>query len=89
MPSEMESKYHEKKNFKKDIVLISNQLKISLSVFLYNAFFHQVNIAVRSRYKVISTRNQKKNKNLTENQKKSYEKKKTYLMKHMGHNFSP
>ena len=71
----MESKYHEKKNFKKDIVLISNQLKISLSVFLYNAFFHQVNIAVRSRYKVISTRNQKKNKNLTENQKKSYEKK--------------
>ena len=76
MPSEMESKYHEKKNFKKDIVLISNQLKISLSVFLYNAFFNQVNIAVRSRYKVISTRNQKKNKNLTENQKKSYEKKK-------------
>ena len=56
MESEIENKHREKKKLKKDIVLISNQLKIGLGVLLYNALLHQVNIAVRSRYKVISIR---------------------------------
>ena len=72
MESEMENKHHEKKKLKKDIVLISKQLKIGLSVLLYNALLHQVNIAVRSCYKVISTRHQKKIINLIKNQKRNY-----------------
>ena len=60
MESEMENKHHEKEKLNKDIVLISNQLKIGLSALLYNALLHHVNIAVRSCYKVISTRHQKK-----------------------------
>ena len=40
MESEKENKHHEKKKSKKDIVLISNQLKIGLGVFLYNALLH-------------------------------------------------
>ena len=73
---------------KKDIVLISNQLKIGLDVLLYNTLLHQVNIAVRSRYKVISIRHQKKIINIIKNQKKNYENNKPSLMKRMVHNFS-
>ena len=61
---EMENKHHEKKKFKKDIILISNQLKTGLGVLLYNALLHQVNIAVGIRYKVMSIRHQKKIVNL-------------------------
>ena len=64
MESEMENKHHEKEKLNKDIVLISNQLKIGLSALLYNALLHHVNIAVRSCYKVISIRHQKKIINL-------------------------
>ena len=88
MESEMENKHHEKKKLKKDIVLISNQLKTGLRVLLYNALLHQVNIAVGSRYKVISIRHQKKIVNLIKNQKNNYESNKPSLMKHMVHNFS-
>ena len=88
MESEMENKHHEKKKLKKDIVLISKQLKTGLRVLLYNALLHQVNIAVGSRYKVISIRHQKKIVNLIKNQKNNYESNKPSLMKHMVHNFS-
>ena len=88
MESEMENKHHGKKKLKKDIVLISNQLKIGLVVLLYNALLHQVNIAVRSRCKVISIRHQKKIINLIKNRKNNYENNKPSLMKHMVHKFS-
>ena len=84
MESEMENKHHKKKKLKKDIVLISNQLKTGLGVLL----LHQVNIAVRSRYKGVSIRHQKKIVNLIKNQKNNYESNKPSLMKHMVHNFS-
>ena len=58
------------------------------NALLYDALLHQVNIAVRSRYKVISIRHQKKIINLIKNQKKNYENNKPYLMKHMVHSFS-
>ena len=88
MESEMENKHYKKKKLKKGKVLISNQLKTGLGVLLYNALLHQVNIAVRSRYKVISMRHQKKIVNLIKNQKNNYESNKPSLMKHMVHNFS-
>ena len=84
----MENKHHEKRKLKKDIALISNQLKTGLGVLLSSVLLYQVNIAVRSRYKVISTHHQKKIINLTKNQKKNYENDKPSLMKHMVYNFS-
>lgn len=60
MKSEAENKHQEKKRLKKDILLISNQHKAGLGVLLYNALLHQVNIAVRCHYKVISIRHRKK-----------------------------
>ena len=44
---------------------------------------HQVNIAVKSSYKVMSICHQKKIKNFRENQKKGYENNKPSLMNHM------
>ena len=58
------------------------------NALLYDALLHHVNIAVRSRYKVISIRHQKKIINLIKNQKKNYENNKPSLVKHMVHNFS-
>ena len=55
----MENEHHEKK-LKRDVVLISNKLKIGL----YNASLHEVNIVVRSRCKVISIPHQKRSKTL-------------------------
>ena len=40
MESEMENKHQEKKKLKKDIVLVSNQLKSGLAAFLCDALLH-------------------------------------------------
>ena len=68
--------------------MISNQLKIGLGAFLYNALLHQVNIADRNRYKVISIHHQKKMKNIRGTQKKNYQNNKSSLMKDVVHKFS-
>ena len=60
MESEMENKHHEKKKLKKEILAISNQLKGVLGLFLYNALVHKIELAVKSRFKSISFRHQKK-----------------------------
>ena len=73
MESEMENKHHEKEKLNKDIVLISNQLKIGLSALLYNALLHHVNIAVSTKLlqSNINTSSKKNNKPY-KNQKKNY-----------------
>ena len=60
MESEMGNKYREKKKLKKEIIAIGNQLKGVLSLFLYNALVHKNELAVKSRFKSISLRHQKK-----------------------------
>ena len=60
MESEMVNKHHEKKKLKKEILAISNQLKGVLGLFLYNALVHEIELAVKSRFKSISFRHQKK-----------------------------
>ena len=60
MESEMENKHHEKKKLKKEILAISNQLNGVLGLFLYNALVHETELAVKSRFKSISFRHQKK-----------------------------
>ena len=60
MESEMENKGHEKNKLKKEIVAISNQLKGVLGLFLYNALVYRIGLAVKSRFKSISFRHQRK-----------------------------
>ena len=73
METEIKNKHYQKKNLEEDIVLISNQLKIGLRVFIYSALLHQVDIVVKRCQKIISIRYQKQIKNFRENQKMNYE----------------
>ena len=57
----MESQLHsEKKKLNKESTILNNQLKTSLNIILYNTLIHQVNIAIKSCFKSIRLRHNKK-----------------------------
>ena len=58
MEHELESKHHEKKLLK-EIKSLSIQLKISLSLMVYSVLLNRINIAIKSRVKVIKLRHNK------------------------------
>ena len=87
MEHELERKHHEKKQLKKEIKSISIQLKMSLSMIIYSVLLNKINIAIRSRMKVIKLRHNKKICNLRKKHgigKLSYNK----IPKNTIHNFS-
>ena len=87
MEHELERKHHEKKQLKKEIKSISIQLKMSLSMIIYSVLLNKINIAIRSRMKVIKLRHHKKICNLGKKHgidKLSYNK----IPKNRIHNFS-
>ena len=88
MESEMENKNHEKKKPKKEILAISNQLKGVLGLFLYNALVHKIELAVKSRFKSVSFRQQKKLLKFPKVQTAKYCYINPRLMKFIVHNFS-
>ena len=58
--SQLQSKHREKKKLEKELTIFNNQLKTSLNIILYNVLIHQVNIAIKSRFKSIRLRHNKK-----------------------------
>ena len=68
MEHELERKHHERKQLKKEIKSISIQLKMSLSMIIYSVLLNKINIAIRSRMKVIKLRHNKKICNLPKKQ---------------------
>lgn len=56
----MENKHLEKKKLKNEIIAINNELKGMLGLFLYNVLVHKIELAVKSRFKSISLRHQRK-----------------------------
>ena len=61
--TEMQNKHQERK-IKKRIRDIKFQLKSSLTFIVYNTLLHRINVAVKSRVKVITTRRLNKLSNL-------------------------
>ena len=53
-----------------------------------NAVFHQLNIALKSKFKVIANRHQKKLTNLRKKQERKTDKSATTYIKNAVHNFS-
>ena len=88
MESEMENKHDEKKKLKKEIVTISNQLKGVLGLILYNALVHKIELTVKSSFKSISFRHQKKLLKFREAQRAKNCYINPRLMKHVVHNFA-
>ena len=57
---ELQNKHREKRKLRTDIRSVKILLLTSLSVMVYNILLHQINIAVKSRIKVIKLRHGKK-----------------------------
>ena len=53
MQTELQNKHQEKRKFRKDIGSINVLLSTSSSLIVCNALFHRINLAVKSRIKVI------------------------------------
>ena len=89
MESQLQSKYREKKKLKKELTILNNQLKTSLNIILYNILIHQVNIAIKSRFKSIRLRHNKKLIKFRKSQQ-IYNKSttQTELVRNIVHNFS-
>ena len=54
METEIQNKHSEKRKLKKELKQIRNILKRSLNLVILNAVFHQLNIALKSKFKVIA-----------------------------------
>ena len=59
METGQQNKHEKKRKLRKNIRSIKVLLSTSLSVIVYNALLHQINIAVKSRIKVIKLRHGK------------------------------
>ena len=79
--TEMQNKHSEKGKLKKELKHIPNILKRNLKLVISNAVFHQLNIALKSKFKVIANHHQKKLTNLTKQQEGKISKSTTRYMK--------
>ena len=89
MESQLQSKHLERKKSKKELTILNNQLKTSLNIILYSTFIHQVNIVIKSRFKSITLRRNKKLIKFRNSQQK-YNKSttQTELVRNIVYNFS-
>ena len=90
METVLQNKHREKRKLRKDIRSINMLLSTSLLMIVYNVLLHQINIAVKSRIKVIKLRHGRKLHNLKLKQETTNyvdEPKQSYV-KHTVHNFS-
>ena len=60
MVTELQSKYHERRKLKKDIIKTASKLKSSISFIMYSTSLQQINIAVKSKSRDITFRHKKK-----------------------------
>ena len=93
MESELQSKHREKKKLKNlqltIVAILNNQLKSSLNILLYNTLIHQVNIAIKSRFKSIRLRHNKKLIKFRKSQQKCNKSTtQTELVRNIVYNFS-
>ena len=88
MKTEMQNKHSEKRKLKKELKQICNTLKRSLNLVILNAVFHQLNIALKSKFKVIANCHQKKLTNLQKQHERKTDKSTTTYIKNTVHNFS-
>ena len=87
MESEMQNKHSEKRKLKKELKQMRKILKRSLNLVILNAVFHQLHIALKSIFKVIANRHQKKITNLRKQQERKIDKSTTAYIKNTVHNF--
>lgn len=88
MEDELQRKLNRKNKLKKDIKVVSIQLKSCLNVFLYSVLLHKINIAVSGTSNAVIKRHDKKNFNLRKQEYQGSLKDETKQSKNILHNFS-
>ena len=68
MEVEIQNKHLEKRKQRKEIRKIRTTLKRGLNLIILNTVFHQLNVALKSKFKVVTSRHQKKLSNLHKHQ---------------------
>ena len=71
MNTELQNKHIQNRKLKKEIKKISIELKRIVSLIILNTFFHQINVALKSKRKEITTRHEAKLINLRRQENKS------------------
>ena len=69
MEAEIKNKHSEKRKLRKEIRKIRTTLKRDLNLIVSNTVFHQLNVALKSKFKVVTSRYQNKLSNLRNNKK--------------------
>ena len=68
MEAEIQNKHLEKRKLRKEIRKTQTTLKRGLNLIILNTVFHQLNVALKSKFKVVTSRHQKKLSNLRKHQ---------------------
>ena len=69
MEAEIQNKDSEKRKLRKEIRKIRTTLKTGLDLIVLNTVFHQLNVALKTKFKVVTSRHQSKLSNLRKQQK--------------------
>ena len=85
--AEIQNKLSEKRKLRKEIRKIRATLKRGLNLIVLNAVFHQLNVALKSKFKVVTSRHQNKLSNLGKQQNAKTIASKTHYIKNTVHNF--
>ena len=87
MEAEIQNKHSEKRKLRKETRKIRTTLKRGLNLTVLNTVFHQLNVALKSKFKAVTSRNQNKLSNLHKQQKAKTIESKTHYIKNTVHNF--
>ena len=69
MEAEIQNKHSEKRKLRKETRKIWTTLKRGLNLIVLNTVFHQLNVALKSKFKAVTSRNKNKLSNLHKQQK--------------------
>ena len=88
METEIQNKHLERRKLRKQIRKIRTTLKRGLNLIILNTVFHQLNLALKSKFKAVTSRHQKKLSNLRKKQKTKTMESKNHHIKNTVQNFS-
>ena len=88
MEAEIQNKHSEKRKLGKEIIKIQTTLKKGLNLIILNTAFHQLNVTLKSKFKVVTSRHQKKLSNLRKHQTAKTIESKPHYIKNTVQNFS-
>ena len=69
MEAEIQNKHSEKRKLRKETRKIRTTLKRGLNLIILNTVFHQLNVALKSKFKVVTSRHETKLSNFLKHQK--------------------